>query len=345
MVESKTSFRIFWGSLTLVSLFAVIVITVLGILRLNQTNTKLVRITFQDHQGSIVNQSAFVEKQKDAVTYYVTSQSNQTTVILFDSKNEIICYKPAEQEACFLRKMEHRDLENVQAIINVSEHRVEHLILQRNHSQFYREFLGIMEGSQVDPQTVGKPIQHLCDQLFIYWAKKSEVIAVLKVPVLFAVWGPDGARRNIEGYKTKYSGPEQGNYSQESPSPSSAPNFFPKKLGRKMYRGILLLAYPRYISQHFGSSYHFRNTHPCAVWKSALLFPAGPLNYVSSFVISVIVNTIHYFTYLGSTLSPDSGIDQEIQLDTRKASSAVGCLQDRIFDCREIQLETKIKVH
>ncbi|XP_064414912.1 BRICHOS domain-containing protein 5 [Latimeria chalumnae] len=182
MVESKTSFRIFWGSLTLVSLFAVIVITVLGILRLNQTNTKsilqLVRITFQDHQGSIVNQSAFVEKQKDAVTYYVTSQSNQTTVILFDSKNvsthEIICYKPAEQEACFLRKMEHRDLENVQAIINVSEHRVEHLILQRNHSQFYREFLGIMEGSQVDPQTVGKPIQHLCDQLFIYWAKKSE---------------------------------------------------------------------------------------------------------------------------------------------------------------------------
>lgn len=35
-----------------------------------------------------------------------------------------VCYKPAEQSACFLRRMDHQDLENIQLSFNASVHRV-----------------------------------------------------------------------------------------------------------------------------------------------------------------------------------------------------------------------------
>lgn len=47
----------------------------------------MVRLNFQNHPGSQANQSAFVDKSRNTVTYYVTSSSNHTTAVLFDGKN------------------------------------------------------------------------------------------------------------------------------------------------------------------------------------------------------------------------------------------------------------------
>lgn len=53
----------------------------------SQPLLQVVRLNFQSRPASQVNQSAFVDKAKMTVTYYVTSPSNQTTAVLFDSKS------------------------------------------------------------------------------------------------------------------------------------------------------------------------------------------------------------------------------------------------------------------
>uniref|UniRef100_A0A8C4WCN2 BRICHOS domain-containing protein n=1 Tax=Gopherus evgoodei TaxID=1825980 RepID=A0A8C4WCN2_9SAUR len=129
---------------------------------------------FQNHQGSQMNQSAFVDKSKNTVTYHVTSPSNHTTVVLFDSKNGYVCYKLADQNACYLRKMDDWDLENVQISFNLSEHRVNQLLLQNNQTKYYREFLGILPGRQANARSLGEAIQTLCEQTSIYWVRKGD---------------------------------------------------------------------------------------------------------------------------------------------------------------------------
>lgn len=48
---------------------------------------QIARLTFQDQQGSLVNQTAVVDQSRSTITYYVTSLSNRTAVVLFDSQN------------------------------------------------------------------------------------------------------------------------------------------------------------------------------------------------------------------------------------------------------------------
>ena len=51
------------------------------------------------------------------------------------------------------------------------------------------------------------------------------------------------------------------------------------------------------------------------------------------------------FTYLGSTLSRNVLIDDEIAARLAKANSAVGRLRKSVWDCRGITVETKIKAY
>ncbi|XP_043945036.1 BRICHOS domain-containing protein 5 isoform X3 [Protopterus annectens] len=86
----------------------------------------------------------------------------------------LVCYKSAEQDSCFIRKMEQRDVENVQTIVNMSENRVDQLLIERNKTKYYHEFLGILGRNPVDPNTVGERIQRLCHQNPIFWVRKRD---------------------------------------------------------------------------------------------------------------------------------------------------------------------------
>uniref|UniRef100_A0A8C8S083 BRICHOS domain containing 5 n=1 Tax=Pelusios castaneus TaxID=367368 RepID=A0A8C8S083_9SAUR len=118
------------------------------------------------------NQSAFVDKSKNTVTYHVTSPSNRTTVVLFDSENGYVCYKPSDPNACYLRKMDEWDLENIQMSFNLSEKRVS--IYVNNQTKYYREFLGILPGKLASAGSVGEAVRTLCEQTSIYWVRKED---------------------------------------------------------------------------------------------------------------------------------------------------------------------------
>ncbi|XP_053132413.1 BRICHOS domain-containing protein 5 [Hemicordylus capensis] len=176
--ESKNPSRILWITLSVTLICGIICTAVAGALSFTQSPSKpllqVVRLNFQNRPGSPMNQSAFVDKSKNTVTYYVTSPSNQTTAVLFDSENSYVCYRPAEQNSCYLRMMDSRDRDTVQTSFNLSEHRVDQLPLPNDKTTYYREFLGIVPGRPVRPEEVGEAIQALCEQLPIYWVKKKD---------------------------------------------------------------------------------------------------------------------------------------------------------------------------
>ncbi|KAM4632577.1 BRICHOS domain-containing protein 5 isoform 2-T2 [Discoglossus pictus] len=169
----KAPSKIFWGFLAAALVFAVVGISVVGIMGWKDNKTKVVRLTYKNQQGASVNQSAVMDRRRNIITYRVTSR-NQTSVVLYDSKHGLVCYKAAGERSCFLRRMETRDLENIQSILNMSQPKDEVVLPQNNRTRYYREFLGIMGGRKVNPDLVGEPVQNLCDQLPIYWAKKGE---------------------------------------------------------------------------------------------------------------------------------------------------------------------------
>uniref|UniRef100_A0ACB8FLU7 Uncharacterized protein n=1 Tax=Sphaerodactylus townsendi TaxID=933632 RepID=A0ACB8FLU7_9SAUR len=136
--------------------------------------SQVVRFNFPSRPGSQVNQSAFVDKSRNAVTYYITSSSNHTTAVLFDGKNGYVCYKPAEQNNCYLRMMDGLDQETVQVSFDLSQHRVDQLPLPNNQTRYYREFLGIVPGRPVRPEEAGEAVHSLCKQMPIYWVKKKD---------------------------------------------------------------------------------------------------------------------------------------------------------------------------
>ncbi|XP_068102836.1 BRICHOS domain-containing protein 5 isoform X2 [Hyperolius riggenbachi] len=161
--RSKATTRIFWGFLAVALLFSIVGISVVGVLGWKDNKTK----------GSPVNQSAVTDKKRHTVTYRVTSR-NQTSVVLYDSKHGLVCYRAAGEKSCFLRRMESRDLDNIQSFLNMSAPKDGVLLLQNNRTRYYREFLGVLAGRKVNHELVGEPVQMLCDQLPIYWVKKSE---------------------------------------------------------------------------------------------------------------------------------------------------------------------------
>ncbi|XP_066546412.1 BRICHOS domain-containing protein 5 isoform X2 [Amia ocellicauda] len=170
----QVSHRTLWGSLTALLLLVFIAGSALGVLGIKRNKPQVVRITLQGQSGSPVNQSVVVDERNQIVTYYVTSHSNHTSVVLFDLKNGLICYKPENQGSCFLRQMDVSDLENGHLLFNMSKHKVNQFWLPGNETQRHREFVGILGGHPVDAQTLEEPLQTLCQHHPIYWARKVD---------------------------------------------------------------------------------------------------------------------------------------------------------------------------
>ncbi|XP_018771297.3 BRICHOS domain-containing protein 5, partial [Serinus canaria] len=167
--------RTFWIILSVALLFfAVVGVSVVGVLSFSpssaQAGSQLLRVTLQGQQDPLRNQTAVVDKARSTVTYYITSQSNLSAVVLYDSRNGYVCYKPLEQRACYLRRMEPWDL---QTALNTSEHSAEQLLQPNNQTKFYREFLGIVAGEQLEPRGLGEAVQGLCEHTSIFWVRRG----------------------------------------------------------------------------------------------------------------------------------------------------------------------------
>ncbi|NXK91942.1 BRID5 protein, partial [Formicarius rufipectus] len=139
-----------------------------------QGGSQLVRLTLQGQQGPPRNQTALVDKSRSTVTYYITSQSNFSAVVLYDSRNGYVCYRPVEQSGCYLRRMEPWDLQTLQAALNTSEQRAEQLLWHDNQTKYYQEFLGIVAGEQVNPRSLGEAVQSLCEHTSIFWVRRGQ---------------------------------------------------------------------------------------------------------------------------------------------------------------------------
>uniref|UniRef100_A0A673J2J4 BRICHOS domain containing 5 n=1 Tax=Sinocyclocheilus rhinocerous TaxID=307959 RepID=A0A673J2J4_9TELE len=116
-------------------------------------------------------QSALIDKHNSVVTYSVTSHANHTSTVIFDMRHGLVCYKPDNQDSCFLRRMERLDYENVQSQLNKSEQQV---WVVGNQTEKHTEFLGVLSGSRVEASTLQEPLQSLCQQASVYWTRRSD---------------------------------------------------------------------------------------------------------------------------------------------------------------------------
>ena len=57
------------------------------------------------------------------------------------------------------------------------------------------------------------------------------------------------------------------------------------------------------------------------------------------------LNRVDRFKYLGSYVTKDCKLDEEITARIQAASCAMGRLRERVFDCRDLTVETKLKVY
>ncbi|XP_042363323.1 BRICHOS domain-containing protein 5 [Plectropomus leopardus] len=167
--------KAFWISLSASLLVVVIVLGLTGHLGLSQPHSEslqIVRITAPDQTGVLINQSAIVDPQNDVVTFSVTSPTNQTSTVIFDIKHGLICYKPVDQDSCFLRKMEKSDYNNVHSLFHESTHKQTQF--QLNETRRQTEFLGVLAASQVDVSTLEEPLLALCQDSSVHWTRRVD---------------------------------------------------------------------------------------------------------------------------------------------------------------------------
>lgn len=50
----------------------------------------------------------------------------------------------------------------------------EQLLHHNNQTKFYREFLGIVAGEQVEPRGLGEAVQSLCEHTSIFWVRRGQ---------------------------------------------------------------------------------------------------------------------------------------------------------------------------
>ena len=62
-------------------------------------------------------------------------------------------------------------------------------------------------------------------------------------------------------------------------------------------------------------------------------------------VNNVKLTRVDRFKYLGSYVSRDCMMNEEIHARIQNASCAFGRLRKRVFDCRELTVKTKVKVY
>ncbi|XP_070846488.1 BRICHOS domain-containing protein 5 [Chaetodon trifascialis] len=175
--QSHFPHKAFWVSLSASLLLVIVALGLtghLGLSRPHAQSAQIVRITVPDQTGVLINQSAVVDPQKDLVTFSVTSPANQTSTVLFDIKHGLICYKPVDQQSCFLRKMDRSDYDNVRSLLHKSKHEQSQFQLSGNGTQRQTEFLGVLADSQVDVSTLEEPIQALCQDSSVHWTRRAE---------------------------------------------------------------------------------------------------------------------------------------------------------------------------
>ncbi|XP_071319105.1 BRICHOS domain-containing protein 5 [Trachinotus anak] len=174
--QSHFPHKAFWVSLSASLLLVVIALGLTGHLGLSQPHSQslqIVRIAVPDQTGVLINQSAVVDQKNDLVTFSVTSPANRTSTVLFDIKHGLICYKPVEQDSCFLQKMEQSDYDNVHSLLNDSTHK-SHFQLPGNETQRQTEFLGVLAASQVDASMLEGPLQALCQDRSVHWTRRAK---------------------------------------------------------------------------------------------------------------------------------------------------------------------------
>ncbi|KAI5623174.1 BRICHOS domain-containing protein 5 [Silurus asotus] len=177
--SSRFPQRVLWGSLSitlLIVIIALVALVVTGKFTLHpdvQPSFQVVRIIAPDHPAALINQSALVDKHNNVVTYSVTSHTNHTSTVLFDIKHGLICYKPDNQDSCFLRQMEMSDYENMRALMDESKQQVNQIWLVGNKTQRETEFLGVLSGRNVDVSALHQPLQAFCQQRPVYWTKRA----------------------------------------------------------------------------------------------------------------------------------------------------------------------------
>ncbi|XP_063171172.1 BRICHOS domain-containing protein 5 [Candoia aspera] len=176
--ESRSPSRIFGATLSTILTCGIICITVAATVSFSQASPKpllqVIRLNLQDRLGSLMNQSVVVSKAEKTIIYHVMSSSNQTTAVLFDCKNGYVCYKPSGQSNCYLKRMDARDQDAAQASFDLSEHKGDPPLLPSDGTQYYREFLGVVPGSLVQPEEAGEAARALCEQAPIHWVKKKD---------------------------------------------------------------------------------------------------------------------------------------------------------------------------
>lgn len=73
--------------------------------------------------------------------------------------------------------------------------------------------------------------------------------------------------------------------------------------------------------------------------------PAPPANTVNLMIDRLPISEVQHFRYLGSHISADCQLDDEINHRIQQAHCAFGRLRKRVFDNRNIKLQTKVSVY
>ena len=74
-------------------------------------------------------------------------------------------------------------------------------------------------------------------------------------------------------------------------------------------------------------------------------YTVSPTEYCPIIIDNSQLKEVNNFRYLGSHLSSDCGMDDEIVYRVSQANSAFGRLRERVFDNRNLSLETKVMVY
>lgn len=171
--QSHFPHKAFWVSMSAALLLVVAALWFTGHLGPSGQALQVVRITAPDQSGVLINQSAVVDQHNDLVTFSVTSPANQTSTVLFDVKHGVICYKPVEQDSCFLRRMEPSDYDNARSLLGEAALKSP-IRLSGNETRRQTEFLGVLAAGRVDASALGGALRALCRDSAVHWTRRVE---------------------------------------------------------------------------------------------------------------------------------------------------------------------------
>ncbi|XP_043959050.1 BRICHOS domain-containing protein 5 isoform X1 [Gambusia affinis] len=168
--------KAFWICLSALLLLVAMAIGLTGYLALTGpgfTSLQTVRLTAPDQTGVLLNQTAVLDSQNHLVTLSVTAAGNQTSTVLFDVKHGLICYRPADQQRCFLQTMERSDYDHVGSLLSGPQNQGD-VQLSGNETQRRTQFLGVMAGGQVGVASLDEPLRTLCRDRTVHRTRRTD---------------------------------------------------------------------------------------------------------------------------------------------------------------------------